>query len=185
MRTTLNAAATLTLGLALTVATATPAGAATTRATDPADTEHGSDLRRVVLKHGPLNVLVRTTHTDLDPHWSSGSSGTVFLDTDPADRGPEFAFTGGFFRGTDYQLVHTEGFAHRTWGEPVEGGSYRMRLDFDREQVRMRISRATLGNPAEIRVAVRSSGTREDGSSAGLLDWLGSPRSFTEWVAAG
>lgn len=184
MRTTLAgtavaAAAALTLGLAA------PAGAATIVVTDPADTGHGSDLRSVKVRHGSDTIVIRTTHTNLDADWRTGSSGSVFIDTDPADRGPEFVFAGGYFDGTDYQLLHTEGFASKTWGEPVEGGAYRLRLDYDREQVRMRISRATLGTPAEIRVAVRSSGTRTDGTSAGLRDWLGEPRSFTEWVVAG
>jgi hypothetical protein len=49
----------------------------------------------------------------------------------------------------------------------------------------MRVSRAALGKPARVRVAVRVSGTRSDGSSAGLVDWLGEPRSFTRWVARG
>jgi len=35
------------------------------------------------------------------------------------------------------------------------------------------------------RIAVRVSGTRADGSSSGLVDWLGEPRSFTPWVARG
>jgi hypothetical protein len=58
-----------------------------------------------------------------------------------------------------------------------------MRLDYEKEHVRMRMSREALGSPAEIRVAVRVAGTRRDGTSDGLVDWLGEPRSFTEWVA--
>jgi hypothetical protein len=57
-----------------------------------------------------------------------------------------------------------------------------MFLDYDREHVRMRISREALGSPDEVRVAVKVAGSRRDGSST-APDWLGEPRSFTEWVA--
>jgi hypothetical protein len=57
-----------------------------------------------------------------------------------------------------------------------------MRVDYDRDQVRMRMSRETIGSPAEVRVAARVAGTRPDGTSTGK-DWLGEPRSFTEPVA--
>jgi hypothetical protein len=135
----------------------------------------------VVVDHKARNVVVTTTHTNLRESFRSGSSGSVFIDTDPSDPGPEFVFAGGFFVGTDYQLVHTDGFASSTWGDPVEG-SYRMNVDYDKEQVRFRISRAALGSPAEVRVAVKVAGTRTDGSTT-RRDWLGAPRSFTDWVA--
>ena len=125
--------------------------------------------------------MVTTTHTDLRPSFRTGSAGAVFLDTDATDPGPEYVFVGGYFDGTDYLLLHADGFGRRTWGEPVEG-SYRMRLDYEKEQVRMRISREAIGSPAQVRVAVRVSGTRRDGR-AGVVDWLGEPRSWTEWVA--
>jgi hypothetical protein len=134
------------------------------------------------VKNGDHRVVVTTTHTNLRRDPRSGSGGTIYLDTDRRDRGPEFAFVGGFFSGTDYALLHTEGFGSRTWGEPVDG-SYAMRIDYADEQVRMRMSRGALDNPGRVRVAVRVFGTRSDGSSAGLVDWLGEPHSFTRWVA--
>ena len=39
--------------------------------------------------------------------------------------------------------------------------------------------------PDEVRVAVRVSGTRTDGTSHGLTDWLREPRFFTPWVERG
>jgi hypothetical protein len=57
-----------------------------------------------------------------------------------------------------------------------------MWLDYDREHVRTRVSREALGSPEQVRVAVKVSGSRRDGTSTGI-DWLGEPRSFTEWVA--
>ena len=133
------------------------------------------------VQHGGRNIVVTTTHTDLVESYTSGSSGAVFLDTDPSDPGPEYVLLGGYFVGTDYNLVSTDGFAQSAVGEPVEG-SYRMTVDYDRDQVRMRISREALGNPDEVRVAVRVAGTRPNGKNT-KKDWLGEPRSFTDWVA--
>ncbi|HEX6248663.1 MAG TPA: hypothetical protein VFZ64_12400 [Nocardioidaceae bacterium] len=171
-------AAVLTLGLAA------PANASSIGVADPRDTRHGSDLRSVELRNGDRNVVVVTTHTNLRRDPSTGSSGAVYLDTDRKDKGPEFVFVGGYFDGTDYALLHTEGFGRRSWGAAAEG-SYRMRINYDKDRVRMRVSRRTLDNPGKVRVAVRVAGTRSDGSSDGLVDWLGEPRSFTRWVAKG
>lgn len=179
MRTTLLSAATLAVAaLALTQTSA--ANADGIGVSDPADLGHGVDLLSVEVEHKSANVVVTTTHTNLRPSWRTGSSGSVFLDTDPDDRGPEYLFSGGFFMGTDYQLLAVDGFSDRR-GEPVEG-SYRMKVDYDTEHVRFRISREALGSPEEVRVAVRVAGTRTDGSTT-PTDWLGEPRSFTAWVA--
>ena len=180
MRTTLLSAATLTVA-ALALAHLAPAYADGIGVSDPQDLDHGVDLRSVEVEHRSRNVVVTTTHTNLRATFRSGSSGGVFLDTDPADPGPEYVFAGGYFVGTDYVLLHTDGFASAAWGEPVEG-SYRMKLDFDLEQVRMRISREAIGSPEQVRVAVKVAGSRRDGSST-AKDWLGEPRSFTDWVA--
>lgn len=69
-------------------------------------------------------------------------------------------------------------------GHAVDG-TCEMAVNYAKEQVRMRMSREALGEPAAVRVAVRVSGTRTDGTSSGLVDWLGEPRSFTPWVARG
>ncbi|NYE35467.1 hypothetical protein F4692_000571 [Nocardioides cavernae] len=181
MRTTILSAATLSIA-ALVLAQLAPANADSIGVSDPKDLRHGVDLRSVQVEHRARNVVVTTTHTDLVESFRSGSSGAVYLDTDPTDDGPEFVLLGGFFVGTDYTLVSTDGFARSDVGEPVEG-SYRMTVDYDREQVRMRISRKALGDPDEVRVAVRVAGTKPNGKDT-RADWLGAPRSFTDWVAA-
>ena len=180
MRTTTIGAAALALA-SLTLTHLAPASADGIGVRDPKDLDHGVDLRSVVVEHTASTVVVTTPHTALRPSWRTGSGGAVFIDTDATDPGPEYVFVGGYFEGTDYQLLNTDGFATSTWGQPVEG-SYRMRVDYDRDQVRMRISRETIGSPAEVRVAARVAGTRPDGTSTGK-DWLGEPRSFTEPVA--
>jgi hypothetical protein len=181
---TLTTALTAALTLGLTLGTTGPASAASIRERDPQDTSHGSDLRAVRVHNGERNLVVVTRHTDLRRDPATGSAGAVYIDTDRRDRGPEFVFLGGFFDGTDYALVHTEGFGHRKWGARATG-SYAMRIDYATDEVRMRMSRNALDQPGKVRIAVRVSGTRTDGSSAGLVDWLGAPHSFTPWVARG
>ncbi len=179
MRRTFLSAATLAVA-ALALTQALPANADGIGVSDPKDLGHGVDLRSVEVEHKAANIVVTTTHTDLRPSYTTGSSGSVFLDTDPDDRGPEYLFAGGFFRGTGYNLLEVDGFSDSS-PEPVEG-SYRMRVDYDTDHVRLRISREALGSPEEVRVAVRVAGTRPDGSTT-ATDWLGKPRSFTDWVA--
>lgn len=181
MRITLLSAAGLAVA-ALTLSHLAPASADAINAEDPADFDHGVDLRSVEVDHRSANVVITTTHKNLRSSFRTGSSGAVFLDTDPLDRGPEYVFVGGYFAGTDYILLSTDGFADDTWGEPVEG-SYRMTVDYDLDRVRMRVSREAIGSPEQVRVAIRVGGTRRDGTSSGLVDWLGEPRSFTELVA--
>jgi hypothetical protein len=162
--------------------TAAPASAASIGVTDPADVDHGVDLRAVRVVNGEKSVRIVLNHADLRPSPRTGSAGAVYIDTDPADRGPELVFVGGYYRGTDYQLLHTEGFGHRNWGRPVDG-FYVLSMDYDKEQTRMRISRRAVGTEGKIRVSVRVSGEQADGT--GVVDWLGEPRSFTRWVARG
>lgn len=164
-------------GAAVILGLAGPAHAASIGVTDPKDLAHGVDLRAVQVKHTDRKVVVVTSHTDLRRDPASAAGGSVYLDTDRADKGPEYVFVGGYFEGTDYQLLHTEGFGVKKWGEPAEG-SYELSINYTKERVRMRISRATLGNPADVRVAVKVGGKA-------LVDWLGEPRSYTEWVAKG
>ena len=181
---TIASTATALSATALVLGLTGPANAASIGVSDPRDVSHGSDLRSVELRNGDRNVVVITSHTNLRRDPSTGSAGAVYIDTDRSDTGPEFVFVGGYFEGTDYQLLHTEAFGHQNWGAPVTG-SYEMTIDYAREQVRMRMSRKALGYPGQVRVAVRVTGTRSDGTSTGIVDWLGEARSFTRWVAKG
>ena len=170
------AAGALTLGLAA------PASAASIGVKDPADIGHGVDLRAVHVVNGEHRARVVLNHTNLRRDPKTGAGGAVYIDTDPKDAGPELVFVGGYFEGTDYQLVKTEGFGPKQWVAPVKG-FYEMTLDYDKEQTRMRISRKALGTDGKIRVAVKVAGQRTDGST--VTDWLGDRREFTLWVARG
>ena len=166
---------------ALALGVAAPASAAGIGVKDPADTRHGVDLRSVVVNHDTA-LTITMTHANLRRDPASGAGGAVYIDTNRADAGPELVFAGGYFEGTDYTLLRTEGFGVKNWKAPVDG-FYIMSLDYDKEQTRMRISRKALGATDKVRVAVRVSGTRPDGTK--VTDWLGEPRSFTPWVKRG
>jgi hypothetical protein len=183
MHKTLTGAAVLSAA-ALTLGLVAPANAARYRQDDPQETSHGYDLLAVQVRNAEHKVVVTTHHHNLRRDPSSGSGGAVYIDTDPGDKGPEYVFVGGYYEGTDYQLLHTDGFARKTWGKPATG-RYRMTVDYQANTVRMVMARKTLGHPDALRVAVRASGPRSDGTSKGLVDWLGRPRSFTPWVARG
>ena len=181
MRTTSFIAAAATAA-ALTTGLAAPAQADSIGVRDRADVHHGVDLRVVEVDHAPRNVWVTLSHTNLRRDPSTGSSGAVYLDTDRNDKGPEAVLVGGFFEGTDYQLLRTDGFGVKKWGEPIEG-SYEMKLDYAADQTRIRIGRKALGNPGKVRVAVKVGGQRTDGTQ--VVDWLRKPFYFTEWVERG
>ncbi len=140
------------------------------------------DLRAVHVVNGEKSLRIVLNHANLRRDPRTGSGGVVYIDTDPKDKGPELVFAGGYFRGTDYQLVATEGFGVKNWKAPVEK-SYEMTLDYAKEQTRMRISRKALADVGKVRVAIKVAGQRTDGSQ--IVDWLGEPRSFTTWVGRG
>ena len=170
------AAAALTLSLPTTTAHAQDIGTK-----DPADVKHGVDLRLVQVENTDSFVRVTLKHTNLRKDPKSGAGGAVYLDTDPDDAGPELVFVGGYFQGTDYQLLETEGFGPGKWGDQVDG-FWRMRLNYKTEKTVMRMSRAAVGAD-DLRVAVKVAGQRSDGTT--VVDWLRKPKSFTPWVTRG
>lgn len=170
------AVAALALGLA------GPAAAATGTFEDATgDVAHPVDIQSVKVVN-EKNVRITIQHEDLRPSFRSGASGTVFLDTDPAEAGPEFAFTGGYFEGADYALIKTDGWTFGRRAVPLTC-SYEMHLDFAADVTRMRMSRACIDHPGKVRVAVKVGGEQPDGDI--VRDWLGSRRELTPWVARG
>jgi hypothetical protein len=186
------ASAAVVSATALTLGLTAPANADLYGIDDPQDTFHGSDLLAVQLKNGDRNVVVTTYHTNLRRDPATGSAGSVYLDTDRNDRGPEFVFVGGYFRGTDYQLLHTEGFGRNKWGAPADG-SHEMTVDYAKETVRMRMSRRALDRPGKVRVAVRMSAPApmapapvwSTGSVSAPASLRGSPRADRKAVGSG
>lgn len=144
------------------------------------DIDHGADLRRVRVVNGN-EVRVRVTHADLRRSWRSGSSLTVYFDTEPQWPGPEYALTGGTYQGTDYALVRTDGWRLRD-GAP-SGCQYGMELDYAADTALLRIGRGCLGQPEALRVAVRTAGEKPNGDT--VVDWLGRRRHLTRPIARG
>ena len=60
-----------------------------------------------------------------------------------------------------------------------------MRVRYGADRVHVKISQPALRNPDAVRVAVRASGTRTDGTGHGLVDWVGKYRGFTPWLDRG
>lgn len=172
------AAAALTISL---TGTTTAAHAQSAGMKDADDIAHGVDLRSVHVQNTDTFLRVTTTHTNLRRDPKTGAAGAVYLDTNPKDKGPELVFVSGYFSGTDYQLLKTEGFRSSQWGDPVQANSS-LHLDYVNEKVIMRLSRAAVGAD-DVRVAVRVAGLRNDGTP--VVDWLRKPRSFTAWIERG
>ncbi|GAA1153213.1 hypothetical protein [Nocardioides aquiterrae] len=170
---------------ALAVLVAAPAHAERYGVDDPQDTWHGSDIRDLSVHNGQEDLVITTTHDNLVRRASSGSALTIYLDTDRDHRGPEYVFAAGLFDGTDYLLSETDGFGPKKWGDAVENGDYILHIGYRKDRARVKIDQATIGSPDAVRVAVRASGTRTDGTSHGLVDWVGKPRQFSPWIDRG
>lgn len=161
---------------------AAPASAESTVANDPADaTASLTDIRRVTVNHGLEQVITKVRFTDLVRSSDAGPSGmTVFFDSRPGRKGPELRFDTGLQEGTDYQVTRTKGWAQS--GDPLTCPAS-LRLKWAEDVAVVRVSRECLGDPAKVRVAVKMVDLF-DGSHP-VTDWLGNPRSFTSYVAAG
>lgn len=193
--TSIRTAARRTAGVAAVTALVLPVLAGTAAADEAAfrdargDMAQGADIRKVRVINGVERLRIKVVHRDLVRSFRSGSSISVFLDTDAERKGPEYMFVGGTFEGADYALLPAAGFERSSDRQvPLRGGSYRMDLDYAEDIARITIDQVVLKSPAKVRVEVKtgaellpegaSSGTRE-------IDWLGKPRQFTPWVMTG
>lgn len=145
------------------------------------DMAHGADILSAKVVN-EKNVRVVLQVEDLVRTYKSGAAVTIYLDTDPKDAGPEFAFLGGMFEGTDYALVRTEGWKVGDHPQVVRG-FHIMKLDYENDVARFRMTRAALDHPGKVRVAVKTSGEQNDGDI--VHDWLGERRELTSWVKRG
>jgi hypothetical protein len=140
---------------------------------------HGADILRVRVTNDKM-VRVRIKHDNLVRSFRSGSSGTVYFDTDRSKAGPEFAFVAGLYEDADYSLQRV-----REW-DVVEslplGGRYELRLDYGDDLTHIKIGRRALGSPDAVRVAVQTGGDLDNHT---VEDWLRGSRKLTPWVARG
>lgn len=172
------------VGAVVLLATAVgPASAERLGLDDPADVGGASlsDILAVTAVHAPKKLVVRVELAELQPTSDGGpASLSVFVDTDPTAKGPEFRVGTGLQEGTDYQLVRMVGW--KPVGEPLTC-SHAVGIDFAANRVRTRISRACLGNPAKVRVGVKMTDLY-DGSHP-VVDWLGKRRYLSIPLASG
>lgn len=158
---------------------AASAQAETTRVVDGRDaTGSPSDILRVKVSHGPDQVRVRAKFADLRKRGAVSSGAAVFIDSNRARRGPEFAVITGLGYGTDYQLAKV-----RRWklvGSPLSC-DHKLRLDYKRDVMTFRASRSCFANPATVRVGMRMD-DHADGSHV-ITDWMTGRRKFTGWLA--
>ena len=153
------------------------------------DMSQGADIRKVRVINGEERLKINVVHRDLVRSFRSGSSISVFIDTDRAQAGPEYVFVGGTFEGADYALLPADGFqAAGNRQVPLHGGTYQMKLDYVRDVARITIDQVVLEDPADVRVEVKTGAEMlpEGGAAAdNEVDWLNAPRKFTSWVAKG
>lgn len=154
------------------------------------DMSQGADIQKVRVVNGEKKLRINVVHRDLVRSWRSGSSVAVYIDTDRARTGPEFAFVGGTFEGGDYSLVKADGFGTKNSRQvSLNGGSYRMTLDYVDDVARIGIDQVVLKNPSKVRVEVKTGAELlpegSTGEGTNEVDWLGTPESFTTWVARG
>lgn len=157
-----------------------PVGAVTVQDSRTDMVGHGADIFRVRLVNRD-RVKVVIQHRDLVRSWKPQSSGTVYVDTDPSTSGPDYALVAGLYAGSDYTLLHTDGWRIR-YRKPTQG-FYQLRLHYDTDRTVATMSRAALGRPGAVRVAVHTAGDDRDGHT--VHDWLKGANRFTPWVKRG
>lgn len=148
------------------------------------DLDHGADIHRVRVVNTDQAVRVKVTHDDLVRSFRSGSSLRVYLDTDRTQSGPEFAFVGGTFEGSDYALVRSHGWK---LGRRVVRTPHELTLDYAKDVAHIRIERGDRFDPRAVRVAVKTGGemTPDGKGATTAVDWLGDRRELTSWVRRG
>lgn len=161
-------------------ATSGPVGSVTVSDSRTDMLGHGADIFSVRVAHRDA-VRVVVQHRDLVPSWKPAASGTIYLDTDRATRGPDFALVAGLYSGTGYTMHPTHGWRIR-YGQQVRG-TYRMTLRYAVDRTVLEVSRRALGNPEKVRASVHTAGDDQQGHE--IHDWLRRANSFTPWVARG
>jgi len=171
------AAAGLTVGL---LGLAAPAQAERYSIDDPADAQASlNDIYELTYVHGEKRVRFVITVDDLRPVADAGA--TLYLDTRPKNKGPEYALGTGLSSGTDYALVRVKGW-EGNGSDPI-GCDYQLRLRYKTDRVVGSIARQCLGNPTKVAAAVKMVDTY-DGSHP-ITDWAPAKKTFGLRVAAG
>jgi hypothetical protein len=167
----------LTLSL---IGLAGPANAERYSIDDPADASGSlNDIYGLTLVHGEKRVRFVIEVADLRPVSEAGA--TLFLDTDPQDKGPEYALGTGLSSGTDYALARVEGWEDSDG--KILGCDYDLRLKYKGDKVTGSIKRSCLKNPDTIAASVKMVDNYD--SSHPIRDWAPGKKKFGLAVAAG
>ena len=166
-------AAGLTLAL---LGLASPAQAERYSIDDPADTKGShNDVYGLTYVHGDKRVRFVIQMDDLRP--STGGSILLYLDTKPADKGPEYVLASGLGAGTDYVLERVSGWQGSLF-DPLKC-DHRLALRYKTDKVVGSIARKCLKNPETVAGAVRMF---DPGNGT---DWVPARKTFGLAVAAG
>ena len=173
MRGTAGTALAAATGL-LVLGVAGPAEANVRRFLDSqSDTSSGIDIWSVRVDNSTADrseVRVRVRQDDID----NGDSIAIYIDTRPADPGPEFAIFGT--AGSEFTMHRMEG-----WKKPGPlvpfGCGYRERINVGKDLTRAVLPRSCMSKPGKIRVAVHAT---RDQPAAG--DWAPAKRSWLGFV---
>lgn len=159
----------------LSLALISPAHADVQRFTDPRnDTSSSVDIRSVRVDNSTADrsaVVVAVQQDDV----RIGDSIEIFVDTRPADPGPEFSISG--YVASEYVMHHRENWKNPGRMVPFRCG-YRMRINEATDRTRVVMSRNCLGEPGKVRVAVL---VERDASST--HDWAKARRTWLGWVS--
>ena len=146
---------------------------------DPADaTASLTDIYGLEAVHGARNLLVKVRFDELVRSSAAGVS--VYLDTDPDARGPEYVLSSGLGDGTDYVLTKADGWQGSD--SPVEC-DYSARPRWRKDVFRTVISRGCLGDPSSVRVSVKMV-DQADGSHP-VMDWAPKRHRWSLPIASG
>lgn len=159
---------------------AAPAQAEQWAIDDPADaTASLNDIYGVAINHGKKKVKFHIRVDDLRRVSSAGA--TLFLDTDPGNKGPEYALATGLSSGTDYALLRVKGFASPGTG-PVKC-KYALELRYRADVVKGFINRGCLGKPDTVAASVKMVDHAD--ASHPVRDWAPAKKKFGLPVAKG
>jgi hypothetical protein len=171
------AAAGLTFAL---IGFAAPANAERYSVDDPADAAASlNDIYGLTVAHGEQRVRFSIRLDDLRRVSSAGA--TLFLDTNPLDKGPEYALGVGLADGTDYALSEVEGWRGIS-AEPLHC-KYTLHLRYKADVVNGWISRGCLDKPATVRAAVKMVDNYD--ASHVITDWAPAKKKFGLAIAPG
>lgn len=172
--------ATTAVALALPLLTAAPSHAEVVAVPDGDDSTMAADIHRVRVAHRQKSVRVRVTFDDLRAAIEPGQGLSLWLDTDPADKGPEYRLVSGLNRGTDYSFFKVNRWAGT--GRTMVC-NYNLKINWKKDFVVFAAARKCLGKPKTVAVAVKASEQATGGDPQ--VDWMAGVRTFSPAAARG